>query len=172
MTATNGYAVLDLETTGLSPSSDRIVEICVLLIDASGREERCLVSYVHPGVSIPAEVSRIHGITDAEVANAPSMERLVEGVNRVLAGRIIVGHNVGFDLKFLEANGVRRSSPVMDTLPMARVLLPGLSNHKLVTLRELFGIETGTAHRAEADVRATWEIAKRLMAMHAATRSN
>jgi DNA polymerase-3 subunit epsilon len=165
MTATNGYAVLDLETTGLNPNADGIVEICVLLVDAAGREQRCLVSYVHPGMPIPVEVGRIHGITDAVVANAPRMDRLAEGVNRVLSGRVIVGHNVGFDLRFLEANGVRPNSPVLDTLPMARTLLPGLANHKLVTLRELFGVATGTAHRAEADVRATWEIAKRLLAM-------
>lgn len=159
-----GFAVFDIETTGLHAGRDRITEIGVLLLSASGREEAMHAQLVHPGGPIPAEASRLTGITDAMVANSPRFEQIAGKLAGTLSGRVLVGHNIAnFDIRFLQAEfaaaGVSwQPGEQLDTLPLARRLLPSLGSHKLAVLCDTLGITNRRAHRAEGDIRATWEL--------------
>jgi DNA polymerase III epsilon subunit family exonuclease len=159
-----GYAVLDLETTGLSATADRIVEIGVLMLDRTGVEQRFAGTLVNPSRAIPGRAAAVHGITDQMVATAPGFSRLAESLSNALEGRVLVGHNITtFDNKFLVEEFRRcgmewQPGVVLDTLKLARTLLPGAPSRKLSALCELVGIVNAQHHRAEGDVRATWEL--------------
>lgn len=159
-----GYAVLDLETTGFSHQSDAIVEFSAVLFNAQGVEEGVYTTLVNPGRLIPAETTRVHGITDRMVSAAPDFHRVAPVILDRLVGRIVVGHNVSsFDLRFLatafEREGlVFKPVGILDTLSLARTALPGLKSHRLAELCRISGIDNKAAHRAESDARATWHL--------------
>ena len=155
-------AVLDTETTGLYPSTDRLVEIAIVLLEVdgdTGRLLRQLDSYQElndPGRPIPSEATAIHGITDAMVRGC----RIdAERVARMLAGAdLVVAHNSGFDKGF-----VRQLVPQVDTMVWGcscrgipwRRLYVQVENTRLQHLASRLRIPTGTAHRAMGDVETT-----------------
>ena len=146
------YCVVDVETTGFSPTADRIVEIACALVDG----ERIVGSWatlVHPGMAIPPVVTAIHGITDAMVAQAPSSEWALHQARRFCEGRLIAAHCARFDLSFV---GPKVGTRGLCTMRLARALFPDAPNHKNQTLRHYLGIDrvVGTevaAHRALGD---------------------
>jgi DNA polymerase III subunit epsilon len=158
------FAVVDLETTGLSPERDRITEIGVVKVrggDVLG-EFQCLVS---PGVPIPLTVTRLTGITDALVADRPPIEAALPALLEFLRGTTLVAHNASFDVSFLQAACRRHDyppldHPVVDTARIARrVLLRGeVRDHRLGTLAAHFRARTRPEHRALADARATVDV--------------
>ena len=158
------FSVLDLETTGLNPEKDRIVEICLVRYNQAGVEEDSFVSLLNPGAPIPGEASAINGISDRMVANSPAFAEISSDLLRRLEEVVLVGHNVAaFDAKFLVAEFARvgvawRPATVLDTLKLARTAYPGLKSHKLRELCKLAGITNLHAHRAESDARAAWEL--------------
>lgn len=99
------YAAFDVETTGLYPEKDRILEVGVVLFsfDEEGAiiEEESFASLVNPGVLIPASSTAIHGITDRDVASAPFLYEIAADIARLLTGRVFVAHNARFDFGFL-----------------------------------------------------------------------
>ena len=99
------YAVLDVETTGLAPASgDRVVEIAVIVLDDRFRVVRFFETLVQPLRRIPAEVTRIHGISDADVSGAPAFQEIFPDLVECLTGVThLVAHNISFDLGFLSA---------------------------------------------------------------------
>ena len=167
----NGFAVLDLETTGLSADNDRIIEIGVLMLDPAGQEERYIGSLVNPFMTIPYAATAVNNITNEMVSSQPHFAKFAKGLARVLDGKVVVGHNVaGFDLRFMRAEFARAGvvwepTAVIDTLRIARKLYPSIPSRKLDALCKLAGITNIAQHRAEGDVRATWEL---LCALHAA----
>jgi len=156
--------VLDLETTGLSVENDRIIEVGVLFLDAQGHEQRFAGTLINPKRRIPSAASAVNGITDEMVFTAPLFSAVASSLARELSERLLVGHNIAsFDVRFLRAAfsscGVEwEPHSVIDTLKLARKLLPDLPSRKLEALCALAGIENSQAHRAEGDVRATWEL--------------
>ena len=155
-------AVLDTETTGLYPTSDRLVEIAIMLLEveaATGHLVRVLDSYQElndPGRPIPAQATAIHGITDAMVRG----RRIdAQRVARILAeADLVVAHNSGFDKGF-----VRQVVPQVDQMVWAcscrgipwRKLYAALESTKLQHLAAQLAVRTGTAHRALGDVETT-----------------
>jgi DNA polymerase III epsilon subunit family exonuclease len=160
----NGFAVLDLETTGLRPAGDRVIEVSLVLYDVQGREETAYTSLVNPEAPIPSVASSINGITDEMVAAAPRFRDLADHLAALMTGRVLVGHNIaGFDRNFLSAEFSRAGITwepygLLDTLRLARIAYPGLKTHKLGALCELAGIVNTHAHRAESDARAAWQL--------------
>lgn len=146
--------ILDTETTGLSSKDNELIEISAAVL--SGREivER-FDTFVHPTVPIPDEIIRLTGITNADVANAPSAREAVASLAEFVAGRPVVAHNATFDRSFIEAvkGGVFVSDIWIDSLALSRIALPRLTSHKLSTLAELFGC-AAVSHRAADDVDA------------------
>lgn len=149
--------VLDLETTGLDVAKDRIVQAGALpMTGATLLEEPRLDQRIDPGVPIPQRASRIHGLTDADVAGAPRFEQFAAALRTALAGRVVVGHNIGFDLAVLrhEAARARLAWPDLAALDiglLAAALEPSLPDHGLETLVVRFGIEAGKRHDALGD---------------------
>ncbi|MBF0615131.1 MAG: DNA polymerase III subunit epsilon [Magnetococcales bacterium] len=150
--------VLDTETTGLSHANgDRIVELgCVELVRLRKGESRQW--YIHPERSIPAEATRIHGITDAQVAHAPKFFEMVDEFLQFIGTDGLVIHNAAFDLGFLNAELKRLQRPelvsarVIDTLALARRKFPGAKSD-LNTLCKRFKIDNThrTLHGALLD---------------------
>jgi DNA polymerase III epsilon subunit-like protein len=158
------FVAFDLETTGLSPKTDRVLEIGAVRFDANMRRTGELDVVVDPGVPIPLAVQRLCGLSDADVAGAPAP---VEGVAQLAdfcEGAELVAHGAGFDVTFCAglvpgAFGGRR---VLDTLELARILLPTAGSHSLPLLSIAIGIEHLRPHRALSDASATHLLFARL----------
>ncbi len=150
------FAVIDVETTGLVPQRDRVVEIACVLVDA-GRIGDRWSTLVNPGIPIPQRATQIHGIDDDAVAHAPSLANTLDTLMRRTDGRIVAAHNAGFDLSFLPELAPPRA---ICTMRLARIVAPDAPNHKNQTLRAYFNIDRyldadAVAHRALGDALVT-----------------
>lgn len=161
-------AVIDFETTGLTPGIDRPTEVAIVIV--RGREVVDAFSrLMNPGISIPPEVESLTGITNAMVAAAPSVGQVMTEALRFVGGRQMVSHNAAFDAAFwtheLARIGIAATNPFLCTLRLARRVYPQLSRHGLQALREsLQLVGEGRAHRAEADALLTVELLGRIRA--------
>ncbi len=144
------YVALDLETTGLSPDSDAIIEVGAVKF----RNGQCLDSFqtlVNPHRMVPLNIQRLCNIAQAEVEAAPSFAEVAQKLEDFLEDHPIVGHNISFDLDFLARKSIRLSAVSCDTLDMAKLLLPGISERNLSSVAGYLHIPNSTAHRALAD---------------------
>lgn len=166
--STLDYAVVDVETTGTSPGDGaRMTEIAVMQVEG-GTLIREYATLLDPARPIPEWVSRLTGITDAMVEDAPAFEEVASEVRDLLEGRIFVAHNVSFDWRFVSEEMRRASSllpvgPRLCTLRLARRALPQLDRRGLDALAEYYGVEVEDRHRAAGDARATVMILNRLL---------
>ncbi len=150
------HVVFDLETTGLNPLEDQIIEISAVKVE-KGEVCGTFSTLVDPGRPIPRAASKVNGITDEMVAGAPTMEKAMEQFLAFIGPAVLVGHNIHcFDMKFLYqaiCAGMGKALPndYIDTLPMARACLPRLRRHRLTDLAAHFYISTEGAHRALND---------------------
>lgn len=156
----------DVETTGVGPK-DRIVELAyaVLVEHEPGkiRIERMVRSLIDPEMPIPPAASGVHHITDDMVADAPTLDEFLLVVSDPVKTPVIFcAHNAPFDARFL-APVFPNIVGTVDTLRLARKLLPGMDSYKLDTLRYALGLYKGTAHRADEDVRSTVELLQILL---------
>ena len=145
---------VDLETTGFDPETDRIIEIGAVRVrlTAEGAEpgER-FSTFVDPGRDVGRTITRLTGIQDADLAGAPSVDDAVASFARFAGDGVFVGHNVGFDLAFLERNGFAPGAPRLDTADLASMLLPTAPSYALQRLAADDGIVPAAAHRALDD---------------------
>jgi len=154
------YAVIDFETTGLSPAHGaRPTEVGICLVEG-GRIVDRYQNLMNPGVSIPYEIQCLTGITDAMVRAAPSVSTVIAETARFVGDRPLLAHNAAFDRKFWEVElKTIEQTPRMDmacSLLLSRRLFPMLPNHRLATLvRSLHLPMKGTFHRALADAECT-----------------
>ena len=158
----SGYRVLgfDLETTGFDPRSDRVVQYALVGSDADGSHIN-LQSLVNPGMRIPEEAVRVHGITNDDVRGQGGFGNHIAEMVSLMEGSIIVGHNIiNFDWRFVNMEcmriGIEVPQPhaIIDTLVIARrFVIPG--SHRLGRLCEHFDIRIDRSHRADADAGAT-----------------
>lgn len=156
------YIVFDLETTGLSAATERIIEIGAVKIEKGAVTESFDI-FVNPEKTIPLEITRLTGITNEMVADAPFEQEALEQFFRFCNGcDIFVAHNADFDMSFLRAaiqRCGREEDPVqIDTLVMGRAMYPELKKHKLDFLAEHLGVEQKHHHRADDDARVLAEI--------------
>ena len=159
------FTVFDVETTGMSPVNDRIVQIAAVRINRDGEISRW-ASFINPGRSIPPGVVAVHHITDELVASAPVFARAGREFIEFAAGSTLVAHNARFDLGFLQESLNRTGLPLwkdktLDTLRLIKTTYPHLPSYKLQSLRAIFQLESDDsmqAHRADADVEWTLQI--------------
>ncbi|WP_144743645.1 helicase C-terminal domain-containing protein [Enorma burkinafasonensis] len=146
--------ILDTETTGLSVQDNELIEISAALLSGDRIVER-FDTFVHPTGLIPAEITKLTGITQADVAHAPTAREAVAELATFVGGRPVVAHNATFDRSFIESvkGGVEVSDIWIDSLALSRIALPRLSSHKLSFLAEVFGCAS-VSHRATDDVDA------------------
>ncbi|MDG3003894.1 exonuclease domain-containing protein [Paludisphaera mucosa] len=161
---------LDLETTGLDPASDRVVEIGALVFDADGLVVETFERLINPGRPIAAAARAINGILDSDLAEAPPAADVLPDFVHLL-GRTpdapLLAHNAAFDAGFLGMELTRAGMaipdrPVLDTLPLARAALPELRSHRLDLLVAHFGIAPQARHRALSDAAAVMDLWLRL----------
>ncbi|MCM3637667.1 ATP-dependent DNA helicase DinG [Sporosarcina luteola] len=154
------YAVVDLETTGHSPSrGDRIIQIAIVFIE-NGTITRQYARFVNPEREIPPFIQQLTAITDKEVLSAPSFEEIAQDVSDMLQGTVFVAHNTDFDLSFLQSefkrcNVAGWSGKKIDTVELSKILFPSSSSYRLQDLAEDLDIELPAAHRADDDAKAT-----------------
>jgi DNA polymerase III epsilon subunit-like protein len=160
------FAVVDVETTGLDPRADAVVEVACLRYEGGHLVER-IVSLVHPERDIPARASAVHGIFDCDVRSAPPLRRLRGRLVAAAAGATVVAHNARFDIGFLPFLAHR---PVLCTMRLAMHVVDSPS-YRNQALREFFAIEMppghGPAHRAGADAAVTGAVLALLLERYA-----
>jgi DNA polymerase-3 subunit epsilon len=177
------FTAFDLETTGLDPQNDKIVEIGAVRFDRLGIAAR-FSTLVNPGIPIAPEASRVNNITDAMVAGKPAIEDVLPVFIRFIGDGMIMAHNAPFDCGFINAELKRQrgggqgllaegswvppyqrlpEDNVIDTLTMSRELGPARESHKLQDLAASYNIPSAGAHRAEDDARVCMEIFIRLL---------
>lgn len=149
------FVAFDLETTGLSHTSDEIIEIGAVRIK-DGEITDYFNTFVDPGMPIPEESTRITGITNEMVAGAPGPAKALEEFYRFAGSAVLVAHNASFDMGFIKAKTTKylnrtNQSTYIDTLALARTLWPNLRNHKLDTIASHLEITLGQHHRASDD---------------------
>ena len=163
----SGFAALDIETTGLSPSFCGIVEIAALKVLPDGTVE-AFQTLVNPRCFIPRAVTAIHGITDDMVRGQPTAEGVAPQLLEFVGTMPLVLHNAPFDMGFLnpliKSLGLQWSSPALfDTLPLSRKAFPGLRSYSLENLSRFFDFDAGGHHRALADCRYCAQLFQRIL---------
>jgi DNA polymerase-3 subunit epsilon len=149
------FIAFDLETTGIQPRTDAIVEIGAVRFNGAEPVD-AFCTLVNPGRPIPPEASAVNGITDEMVADQPSVEKVLTDLAEFCGDLPLVAHNAPFDFKFL-LNAVEThkakapSGVVLDSCALSRIVFPGMINYKLGTLVKHFGFPPGDFHRAEID---------------------
>ncbi len=150
------FIVFDLETTGLSPNSDRITEIGAVKV-VNGEIKETFDRLVNPGMPIPADITALTGITSTMVKDAPDETVAVPEFLEFIGGEdvVLVAHNASFDMGFMNAAcerlGISFENPYIDTLALSRVLFKGVKNYKLDTIVKFLGLSDFEHHRADAD---------------------
>ncbi len=164
----DSYVVFDIETTGFSPVKNKIIEIGAVKVvnnEITGR----FSEFVNPKCPIPYRITKLTSITDADVKDAESIETILPKFLEFCAGSSLVAHNASFDTAFIRANcetqGLEYDFTSVDTLGMARALLPNLQKHTLDALCKELKIILENHHRAVDDAEATASIFIKLVKM-------
>src|SRR5699024_4403867 len=160
------YVVFDVETTGLSAVYDTIIELAGVKIK-DGEIIDTFESFANPHRQLPEVIKDITGITDDMLVGAPEVDDVLKDFHEWMGTCTLVAHNASFDIGFLnqgfsKINYDKITNPVIDTLELARYLLPELGNHRLNTLCNHFDIELTQHHRAIYDAEATGYLAWKL----------
>jgi len=167
------FTVIDFETTGRDPETDRVIEIGLVTFD-KGRVTSRESLLVNPGIPVPEESRAVHGITDEELAGAPDFAAVMPRLLDALQGKLPVAYNASFDRGFLLAE-VRRAAPTgmtpgdmppaarddvvwVDPLVWAREILKELQSRRLGDVAKHLGIPLEEAHRAAGDAEATGHV--------------
>ena len=163
------YVVFDVETTGLKPYSQRIIEVAAIRY-RGGREDDVFSTLVQPDRALPGQIVSLTRITDDLLADAPRFAEIADSLLAFLGDDMIVGHNISFDLAFLDAELRRAERSVslnarLDTLSLAQRVLSGQRRWNLDAVARALGLRVaGNRHRAEADVRLTSAVLSALLA--------
>jgi len=151
----------DIETTGLSPKTERITEIGAVKL-RGGVIVDTFSTFVNPGKAIPAKIVELTGITDAMVADAPGEAEAVQAFLEFCGDAPIIAHNAGFDTSFIRAACTRMEKPytpsVIDTLTFCRAMVISKRQHSLDKMAKYFGVENPSHHRAVNDAQVCAQI--------------
>ena len=162
------YVVFDLETTGFSPIQDKIIEIGAVKVERGVITER-FSTFVNPKIPIPFKITQLTSITDDMVVDAETIDVVLPKFLDFIGDAVLVAHNAGFDVSFIEQNcryqEIEREFISLDTVALARVLLPTLSKYKLNVVAKALNISLENHHRAVDDAGATAEIFVRFVEM-------
>ncbi|GFI16554.1 PolC-type DNA polymerase III [Lachnospiraceae bacterium] len=155
------FVVFDIETTGFSPVNNRIIEIGAVKVSGGEISDR-FSSFVNPDVPIPFEIEKLTGINDSMVMGAPFIEEVLPEFLAFCKDAVLVAHNANFDMSFIKENAlrqnIRRQFTYVDTVGIARILLPHQAKHTLDAVAKTMGVSLENHHRAVDDAEATAEI--------------
>jgi DNA polymerase-3 subunit epsilon/ATP-dependent DNA helicase DinG len=151
------FVAIDVETTGLEAGVDEIIEVAAVKF----RGDEVLETFsrlVRPRHSLPLKITRLTGITPEALAQAPRFSAIAPDLVRFVKSYPLVGHSVGFDLRMLQAQGMRFAQPVYDTFDLATLLIPQAPAYRLGALAAALGIVHDEAHRALSDADVTRQV--------------
>lgn len=166
----SSYSIIDVETTGLDPAKDSLIEVAALKV----RDFKIIDSYsslINPGIEIDAFISNLTGITNDQLRLAPDSEDVLRHLYTFLSDDIIVGHNVNFDINFLYDNfnqylGIFFTNDFIDTLRLSKRYYKGVPSYKLDALAKHLNIPLSISHRALADCETTHQLYINLIEAH------
>lgn len=156
------FVAVDVETTGLDPAKDEIIEVAAVKF----RGDEVLETYqqfVKPRHSLPLKITRLTGIRDADLEDAPRFVQIGPDLVRFLKSYPLVGHSVGFDIRMLQSHGMRLPQPSYDTFDLATLLMPKAPAYRLGTLAAVLGITHEEAHRALSDADVARQVFLRML---------
>ncbi|MBO5031736.1 MAG: PolC-type DNA polymerase III [Lachnospiraceae bacterium] len=155
------YVVFDIETTGLSPVTNRIIEIGAVKV-VNGEITDRFSTFVNPQVPIPFEIEKLTSINDSMVIDAETIEQVLPKFFDFVGDAVLVAHNADFDVSFIKENarrqGIAADFTYVDTVAIARTLLTGQAKHTLDAVAKTLGISLENHHRAVDDAECTAEI--------------
>ena len=149
---------LDLETTGLSPGKDKIIEIGAVKTDSNGNQIEEFNSLVNPGILISDFIENLTGISNDDVLSSLKFADIVDEFQSFLDDSIIIGHNIEFDLRFLSEEGLKLNNKFVDTWRFSQIMLPDLLDLSLGSICNYLNINQQNAHRALSDAKFTLEV--------------
>ena len=167
--ATETFVAFDTETTGLWAASNRIVEIAAVRFQLGRKATKSFQALVNPGRPIPPEVTRIHGITDADVSGAEPIGPVLARFRQFCGeDSLLIAHNAMFDISFVgwelfRCGGSFGPNLILDSRQIAQALSPGLPSYSLLSLARHFDIADSQAHRALADAELVHQLIARLL---------
>jgi len=159
------FAVFDFETTGLYPEEgDEIIEMGAIVVDKGLVTELSFQTFINPQKPIPAASTRVHGITDQDVASAPIIDKMMDKFLDFIGGHIWVAQNAKFDMGFIvkkmrDLQRPLRKNVVLDTIGISKILFPYETSHNLDVIMARLGIvKSGDRHRSLDDARYTAQV--------------
>jgi ATP-dependent DNA helicase DinG len=147
------FVALDIETTGLDPGLDKIIEIGAVKFNPNRIDEE-FTTLINPGRKIPAFITQLTGITDQMVIQSPSIQDVLQELVYFIGNLPVLGHNVRFDASFFRKFGALETNDLIDTYELASVLLPTASRYNLGALAQALNIPLPATHRALDDAHA------------------
>src|SRR5512136_1449782 len=135
----DSIVALDIETTGLEPQKDAIIEIGAVRFTVNRIEDEWN-SLINPGRKIPPFITQLTGINDHMVLEAPAIQHILPDLRSFVGDSPILGHNVGFDLSFLRRQGLFKSNDLLDTYEIASVMMPTAGRYGLGSLGQQLNI--------------------------------
>ncbi len=163
------YCSLDIETSGFDPLKNEVLEIGFLFFEAVKSGFKITEEYTRvfkPNGKVEANILGLTGISQEELDCADPFSEHKAGLQKKLETAVIVGHNIAFDIKFLESTGLKFSGDVIDTLDLVQWILPTHHSYNLENLMHTFGISHKAAHRALADSKATLKLLEKLLQVY------
>ncbi len=155
------YVVFDLETTGFSPLNNNIIEIGAVKV-VNGEIIDKFSTFVNPKEPIPFRIEELTGINDSMVVDAPTIDKILPDFLEFSKGCVMVAHNADFDMRFIIQNcerlGINEEFTYLDTVALARILIPTISKYKLDNVAKALGVSLENHHRAVDDAGCTAEI--------------
>lgn len=162
------YAIIDVETTGLSPKTEKITEIAVYLHDGEKITDE-FTTLINPEKKIPYQITRLTGINNQMVADSPKFYEVAKQLVLMTEGRTIVGHNVTFDYNFIRSEfkslGYDYKRKTLCTVNLSRKLIPGKRSYGLGNICKELNIKNGGRHRAYGDALATTKLFELLLSI-------
>lgn len=160
------FCSLDIETSGFDPSESEVLELGMVFFEIEEKSLKILSewqSVFKPNKEVPARILALTGITQDELDQAPAFKEKFEEIQDLVSNCVIVGHNISFDIKFLEGFGIKFSGKQIDTLDLAQMLLPSNQSYNLEALMNFLEVDHKDAHRALADAKAVLVVIERLL---------
>ena len=160
------YVVVDIETTGVSPTKNEIIELSAIRV-VDNKAAETFSTLIKPKGRISSFITSLTGISNEMVCDKKPIENILGDFCNFVGSSVVLGHNVRFDVSFIRENckkilGTDFSNPTIDTLRISRFFLPEVKNHKLATLAEHYNISTAGHHRGLVDCEITYQLHQRL----------
>ncbi|MFC1930483.1 exonuclease domain-containing protein, partial [Chloroflexota bacterium] len=156
------FISLDLETTGLNTQTDKIIDVGVVKFNSEQVLDK-FQTLVNPDVEIPYFVQLLTGITPEQITSAPSVGVILPQLEDFIDNYPLVGHNISFDISFLESNGLLLSNKIYDTFELANLLFPQAKDFRLQSIATALGINSSIGHRALPDAMTAMNVFNLLM---------